>query len=218
MTQPVSEQPPVDDTEAQQSLRDRLSDRKVIAVIGGLVILVAVLGLFVVKPMLTGSASNDSSSFVVQHHSATPRPSTSVSPSAPVVAATPAPQPQVRDPFSPLIVPVTAAATVSPAAVAQPTTPTIVVVQPSTSTSSVSHSLTLNGVTAETASKPATAAVTLDGKAMTVTLGQAFPSAANGPYQLTFVNATSDAKHNSAEFAYGDENFALAIGQTQTEN
>lgn len=206
MTQPLPEQPPVDDAEEQQSLRDRLNDRKVLAAIGAAVVVVAALGLFVVKPMLSGSSSNDSS-FVVPHHAAKAKPTASASPSAPAVAATPAPQLKVRDPFSPLVVPVTAAASPSPTAAAQPTTPTIVVVQPSASPTSQAYTLVLNKIV-----DAKTVQVTLNGKQQTVAVGQNFPDATNGPFQLTKVIAGGPA-----EFTYGDQPFDMAVGETQTE-
>jgi hypothetical protein len=220
MTQPLPEQPPVDDAEEQQSLRDRLNDRKVLAAIGAAVVVVAALGLFVVKPMLSGSSSNDSS-FVMPHHAAKVKPSASASPSAPAVAATPAPQLKVRDPFSPLVVvPVTAAAAASPTAAAQPSTPTIVVVQPSASPTNATYTLTLKSVSLKgTDASSGTASVVLNGKTQTVKLGQSFPSATDGPFQLTFVSSfASDPKHDSAQFAYGDETFSLAIGETKSES
>lgn len=212
MTQPLPEQPPVDDAEEQQSLRDRLNDRKVLAAIGGAVVVVAALGLFVVKPMLSGSSTTSSAGPVVHHavhHPAKP----SASPSAPVVAATPAPQLKVRDPFSPLVVPVTAAASPSPTVAAQPSTPTIVVVQPSASPTNATYSLKLDKVV-----DAKTVQVTLNGNQQTVALGQNFPDAKNGPFALTYVSSASDPSHDSAQFAYGTESFSLAIGETKSES
>lgn len=202
MTQPLPEQPPVDDAEAQQSLRDRLNDRKVLAAIGLAVVVVAGLGLFVVKPMLSGSSSSTADEPVV-HHAVHAK----ATPSVPVAAATPAPQLKVRDPFSPLVVPVTAAASPSPATAAQPSTPTIVVVQPSTAPSSQAYTLKLVSIV-----DAKTVQVTLNGTQQTVAVGQNFPDATNGPFQLTKVIAGGPA-----EFTYGDQPFDMAVGETQTE-
>jgi hypothetical protein len=220
MTQPLPEQPPVDADE-QQSLRDRLNDRKVLAAIGAAVVVVAALGLFVVKPLVSGSSSNSADNYTVPRHVVKPTTSASASPSGPVAAATPAPQLKVRDPFSPLVVaPVAAAVSPSPTTSAQPSTPTIVVVQPSASPTNATYTLKLVSVAvSKTDASADTATVLLNGKSETIKLGQSFPSATDGPFQLTFVSSVAaDPSHNSAQFAYGDETFSLASGETKTES
>lgn len=218
MTQPPpvpGEQPDVEDA---VSLRDRLNDRRILAAIAGAVVVVAALGLFVVKPMVSGSSNNADEAPVV-HHAVTHHPSATPSPTATAAAATPAPQLKVRDPFSPLVVPAAATASASaPATTAASAPPNIVIVQPSTSPAAPTYTLKLVAVTGPSTGSPGSAQVVLNGAPVTVAVGQNFPSGTNGPFQLTYVNAASNAKYNSAEFAYGDQAFSLAIGQTQTES
>lgn len=222
MTQPPpvpGEQP--DGAEDAVSLRDRLNDRRILAAIAGAVVVVAALGFFVVKPMLSGS-SNSADDAPVVHHAVTHRPSATPSPSAtaPEVAATPAPQLKVRDPFSPLVVPAAATAAASaPATTPASAPPNIVIVQPSSAPAAPTYTLKLVSISASaTDASQDTASVLFNGAPMTLKLGQNFPSATNGPFQLTFVSSVSNPKYNSAEFAYGDQTFSLAIGQTQTES
>lgn len=220
MTQPPplpGEQP--DDAEEAVSLRDRLNDRRILAAIAGAVVVVAALGFFVVKPMLSGSSTNADDAPIV-HHAVTHRPSATPTPSttAPAAAATPAPQLKVRDPFSPLVVPAAATASVSaPASTAASAPPNIVIVQPSPAAPTYTVKLVSVSASATDATQD-TASILFNGAPMTLKLGQNFPSAANGPFQLTYVSSVSNPKYNSAEFAYGDQTFSLAIGQTQTES
>jgi hypothetical protein len=225
MTQPSSEPPAYPNGESGK--RDLLRDRRAVAIIGAAVVAVGALGYFVVLPMLSSSSSSSDSGLVAgahhPHHVAT---AAAVNASAvPVAAATAAPVLNVRDPFSPLYVAPTAAAstlaspspTVQATSVATTPPKTIVIQQPgptvtrTTDTTVAKYTLVLDSVSL--VGDKGSATVTLNGLKMDLVLGESFPSTQNGPFQLNEVET-----NQIATFSYGDSSFAMVVGETQTEN
>ena len=226
MTQPTPDQTPV---ESYETKRDLLHDRQALALIGGGLVVVAAIGVFVVKPMLSSSSSDSATGTVANAH-VHPAGATSASPSVtpPAVAApTPAPKLVVRDPFLPLYVAPSGAAGGASAASAAPsaasTTPitqvsTVIVPEPGptvTTSATAKYTLVMSGFRYEASGATTVEQVTvlLNGHKASVSVGKSFPSGTDGPFELM-----SLTKSGVASFAYGDNSFTLHVGETQYEN
>jgi hypothetical protein len=237
MTQPTPpEQKPVD----YATKRDLLHDRRALAMIGGGLVVVAAIGLFVVKPMLSGSSNSSDTGAVASAHvhpASVASPTPSVTPSA---APTAAPALDVRDPFSPLYSPPAGSggsgATASPSPSAGTTgtagaagtagaTVTTIVVPGPTVTRTVAppakpkYTLVFTKIVSASTQ---TIQVQLNGVAYTLSPShRLFPDAVNGPFELTAlvtsINGTAEAD-GPATFMYGDASFSMLVGETQLEN
>ena len=191
----------------ESSRHGMLQDRRALGVIGIAVAAVAALGFFVVLPSLNHSSAKAAAAVSHGH----PRNATQVTvvrPAARIVAATPAPALVVRDPFSPLFVAPTAVASPSPTlTTASATPPTIIIVQPTQSSSGPSsYSLTVVKV-----SDANHVVATLNGVTYKLVVGQDFPDAAKGPFQIM-----KAVVGGTVTFAYGDSTFGLLAGQSRT--
>lgn len=216
-------------TAAGPGLRDLRHDRRALAMIGAAVVAVGALGYFVVLPLFGGSSSASTANASGAVIRGKARVAAHASPNAAAAPALPTPAPQfnVRDPFSPLYVAPSAAAVgpstppsaapaaaVSPAAAAPPQT--IVVVQPGPTTTVTKaptprYTLVLERTTPGTANTPATATLLVNGTPTTVSVGQPFPNTPMGPFALTQVPSSK-----IAEFVYGEQPFSMEVGETRT--
>ncbi len=216
-------QPPADMTLVdERSRRELLHDRRALGLIGAGVLVVAALGYFVVLPLVHSSPADDSAAVPVHHAARVSAPASPTVAATPAAVATPAPRLNVRDPFSPLYVPVTAVAaaptSAAPVAPIAEKTQTIVVEQPGATVTATAHSgtakYTLKYVAAAAGNK---VQVVLNGLPYTLSLGESFPNASTspdpGPFQFTQTVAGGPA-----QFLYGDSPFSMLPGETQYEN
>jgi hypothetical protein len=213
MTLPTSSGPgfpPSGDPElsSRDRLREQLSDKRVLALLGVALLGVVLLAAFVVLPALTSKSSNDDATPPVVHHavqSATTSPSATPSALPTVNAAI-----QLRDPFVALVSGSAAsgggagASSVSASTSGQSTSTAAPTTAPTLDPTKIQFAeLALVKITPSATQGDSTASVTVNGLSYTVQVGQAFASG----FTLTALTATT------ATFSYGEKIATLVPGQ-----
>lgn len=202
--------------ERDASLREQLSDKRVLGLIGVALVAVVALAAFVVVPALSSKGSSDTASEPIAA-AAPSRAASGTSSASPSSLPTEQQQITVRNPFLPLAsasavdAAATSLAATSAASIAVPTpvvtAPTTVATQqpvPASSASNIAFTeLALVHLTPAAGTSPETADVTVNGLPYTVKLKQSFASG----FVVTALTATS------ATFTYQGRTTTLAPGE-----